>query len=123
MAEYLRAFVIGSSYPVFLPHFIAVAGLDESNINYTYKQYSFIAPLYYGLMNMISLYIAFRLKLSNRQRYILIGAVSPLIVVLFSYLFNTYDYQGTDWINYGARLFAMHFLIWNIIVYYLNRIV
>jgi hypothetical protein len=120
---YLRAFVIGSSFPVFLPHFIAVAGLDESTINYTYKQYSFIAPLYYGLMNMLSLYIAFRLKLSDRQRYILIGAVSPLIVMLFSYIFKTYDYQGTEWITYGAGLFAKHFLIWNTIVYYLNRVV
>lgn len=121
--EYLRAFVIGSSFPVFLPHFIAVAGLDESTINYTYKQYSFIAPLYYGLMNMLSLYIAFRLKLSSRQRYLLIGAVSPLVVMSFSYIFNTYDYRGTEWITYGTRLFAMHFLIWNTVVYYLNRVV
>ncbi len=67
---YIREFVIGSSFPVFLPHFIAVAGLDESKLNYTYKQYTFIAPLYYGLMNVISLLLAIRLKLSDRQRYL-----------------------------------------------------
>jgi hypothetical protein len=121
--EYLRAFVIGSSFPVFLPHFIAVAGLDESKLNYTYKQYTFVAPLYYGLMNVISLLLAIRLKLSDRQRYLLIGTLSPLIVIFFSYTFETYDYQGTEWIPYGIGLFAKHFLIWNVIVYFLNRVV
>jgi hypothetical protein len=121
--EYIRAFVIGSSFPVFLPHFLAVANLDERNLNYTYKQYTFIAPLYYGLMNAISLLLAIKLKLSDRQRYLLIGTLSPLIVILFSYTFQTYDYQGIEWLTYGAGLFVKHFLIWNVIVYFLNRVV
>jgi hypothetical protein len=121
--EYLRAFVIGSSFPVFLPHFITVANLDERDLNYTYKQYTFVAPLYYGVMNMVSLLLAKQLKLSDRQRYLLIGTLSPLIVLLFSYTFETYDYQGTEWLTYGAGLFVKHFLIWNIIVYFLNRVV
>jgi hypothetical protein len=119
--EYLRAFVIGSSLPVFLPHFIAVAGLDETKINYTYKQYTFIAPLYYGLMNMLSLWIALLFHLSSRQRYVIIGTLSPLIVISFSYLFKTYKYKGNEWIHYGLGLFIKHFLIWNIIIYYLNK--
>jgi hypothetical protein len=121
--KYLRAFVIGSSMPVFLPHFIAVAGLDESKINYTYKQYSFIAPLYYGIMNMISLFVALQFGLSDRQRYLLIGTLSPLIVMTFSYLFETYDYQGGEWLQYGIGLFIKHFLIWNVIVFYLNKLI
>jgi hypothetical protein len=119
--EYLRAFVLGSSFIVFLPHFIAVAGLDEAKINYTYKQYTFVAPVYYGLMNMISLYLAIVFNLSNRKRYLFIGTVSPLIVILFSYFFKTYDYQGNEWLEYGFGLFLKHFLIWNIIVYSLNE--
>jgi hypothetical protein len=119
--EYLRAFVIGSSMPVFLPHFIAVAGLDETKMNYTYKQYTFIAPLYYGLMNVISLWIALLFHLSSRERYVIIGTISPLIVISFSYMFKTYDYKGKEWIHYGLGLFIKHFLIWNIIIYYLNK--
>jgi len=119
--KYLRAFVIASSFLVVLPHFIAVASLDESKINYTYKQYTFIAPLYYGVMNMISLYLALQFNLSNRQRYLLIGTISPLIVVLSAYLFKTYQYEDTQWLSYGIRLFIMHFLIWNIVVYHLNN--
>jgi hypothetical protein len=121
--DYLRAFVIGSSFLVFLPHFIAVAGIDEAKLNYTYKQYTFVAPLYYGLMNMISLYIALVFGLSTRQRYLLIGSLSPLIVISFSYFFKTYDYKGNEWLQYGVGLFIKHFLIWNLIVYTLNEYV
>ena len=119
--EYLRAFVIGSSMLVFLPHFIAVAGLDERKLNYTYKQYTFVAPLYYGLMNMLSLFLAIQFHLSSRQRYVLIGTLSPLLVTSFSYLFKTYDYEGSEWVSYAVGLFIKHFLIWNLVVYSLNK--
>ncbi len=121
--EYLRAFVIASSYVVFLPHFIAVAGLDENKINYTYKEYTFVAPAYYGLMNILSLYIAITFHFTNRQRYLLIGTLSPLIVISFAYLFKTYDYTYNEWLRYSVSLFVKHFLIWNLIVYYLNEYV
>lgn len=114
--NYLRAFVIGSSFPVIFPHLFAVSRLDESKINYTYEQYSFVAPVYYGLMNMISLYIALSFHLTNRQRYLFIGTISPLIVISFSYLMKTYKYQGNQWLKYGLGLFVKHFLIWNIVV-------
>jgi drug/metabolite transporter superfamily protein YnfA len=121
--EYLRAFVIGSSFLVFFPHFLAVAGLDERKLNYTYKQYTFVAPVYYGLLNMISLFIAISFGLSSRQRYLLVGSLSPLIVVAFSYSFQTYDYEGREWLTYGAGLFVKHFLIWNIVVFLLDKYV
>jgi len=121
--EYLRAFVIGSSLLVFLPHFIAVAGLDERKLNYTYKQYTFVTPLYYGLMNMLSLFISLQFGLSSRQKYLLIGTISPLIVASFSYSLQTYDYEGYEWLTYGAGLFVKHFLIWNIVVFLLDKYV
>jgi hypothetical protein len=121
--EYLRAFVIASSILVVLPHFYAVANLDERNINYTYKQYTFVAPIYYGLMNMLSLFLATTFHLTPRSRYLLIGTISPLIVVSFSYFFQTYDYSEDEWIRYAVGLFIKHFLIWNVIVYALDRFV
>lgn len=121
--NYLREFVIGSSILVILPHFYAVANLDETRLNYTYKQYTFVAPFYYGIMNMLSLYLAILLQLSPRGRYLLIGTISPLVVISFSYFTKTYDYAGDEWIKYGIGLFIKHFLIWNIIVYTLNKFI
>ena len=121
--NYLRALVIGSSVIVTLPHLLTVANLDEEKINYTYKQYSFIAPIYYGLMNALSLFLAITLNLSSRERYILIGTISPLVVISFSYLNKTYTYEGIEWIQYSVGLFLKHFLIWNIVVFLLDKYV
>lgn len=119
--EYLRAFVIGSSYLVFFPHFLAVGTANESELNYTYKQYTFVAPIYLGCMNMISLFIANTYHLSNRMRYVIIGSISPLLVSSFSYIFQTYNYSKERWIKYVLGLFMKHFLIFNIIIYSLNK--
>lgn len=119
--DYLRAFVIGSSYLVFFPHFFAVGTADEKQLNYTYKQYTFVAPIYLGLMNMISLLVASTYHLSRRMRYVLIGSISPLLVSSFSYLFKTYNYSNERWIIYVIGLFMKHFLIFNIIIYSLDK--
>jgi len=120
--SYLRAFVIASTIIVVFPHYLVVSSLDKSKINYTYEYYSFIAPIYYGLMNMLSLYLAIKLNLNDRQRYILIGILSPIIVFLYSYNFKTYDYNTNKrWLIYFIGIFVQHFLIWNIVVYLLNK--
>lgn len=121
--NYFRAFVIGTSILVVLPHYFAVATADSSKLNYTYEQYTFIAPLYYGMMNVISLYIALSLSLSRRERYLLIGVLSPLIVILFSHLMQTYSYTETEWFIYAIGLITKHFLIWNIVVFFLDKFV
>lgn len=119
--EYLRAFVIGSSYLVFFPYFLAVGAADEKQLNYTYKDYTFVAPLYLGIMNMISLYFANTYALSRRMRYVLFGSISPVIVSCFSYIFQTYNYSNERWISYAVGLFIKHFLIFNIIIYSLDK--
>jgi hypothetical protein len=121
--SYLRAFVIGTSALIVFPHYFAVATADPSNLNYTYEQYTFIAPLYYGLMNVLSLYLALLFSLSRRERYLLIGTLSPLIVITFSYVMQTYSYNKTEWFNYAIGLFTKHFLIWNIVVFFLDKFV
>jgi hypothetical protein len=121
--NYLRAFVIGSSILVVLPHFLAVANLDPATMNYTYEDYTLAAPMYYGILNMLSLYLALAFHFSRRQRYLLIGTLSPLFVISMSYFFKTYTYQGAQWLRYGLGLFAKHFLIWNLVVYTLDMFV
>lgn len=121
--NYLRAFVIASSILVVLPHFIGVAQLDTTKMNYTYEEYTIVAPIYYGLMNMISLFLAISLNLSSRERYILNGTISPLLVISFSYLSNAYIYDTEEWLKYGIHLFIKHFLIWNVVIFLLDKYV
>jgi hypothetical protein len=121
--SYLRAFVIASGILVVFPHYLAVATANEAKLNYSFKQYAFVAPVYYGLMNMLSLYLALTFQLGNRERYLLIGTVSPLIVISASYIFQTYTYTKEEWTRYAVGLFLKHFLIWNIVVYLLDKYV
>ena len=121
--SFLRAFVLGTSALVVFPHYFAVANADVSKLNYTYETYTFIAPLYYGLMNVLSLYLALSFSLSRRQRYLLIGIISPLIVVAFSYVTKTYTYSDMEWVQYATGLILKHFLNWNIVVFSLDKFV
>jgi hypothetical protein len=121
MSEYLRAFVIGSSYLVFFPHFLAVGMSDNKQLNYSYKEYTFVAPVYLGLINMISLYFTNIYNLSRRMRYIIFGSISPLLVSSFSLIFQTYNYTNERWIIYVIGLFIKHFLIFNIIIFSLDK--
>jgi hypothetical protein len=121
--NYLKAFVIASSALVFFPHYFAVATADKAKLNYSYEQYTFIAPVYYGLMNMLSLYFALLFNLTSRQRYLIVGTISPLIVISVSFFFKTYTYEKNEWIQYSLGLFLKHFLIWNIVVFLLDKYV
>ena len=55
--KYLKDFVLGSSYLVFLPYFYSVHN-SQSTKNYSYYEYTLVAPVWFGIWNIISLIIA-----------------------------------------------------------------
>ena len=118
MNGYLKSFIIGSSWPVIILFLIVVARLK--NKNYRYDTYSMIAPVYLGLMNMLSLYLARRYNLSLRMRYVVIGLISPLIVIAIGMSLGSYNFTCREWQLYSMRLIVKHFLIFNVIVYLLE---
>jgi len=121
MSNYLRSFVIGSSLPVFFLFFYKVAHISNTIKNYPYTQYSLIAPLYFGIMNAISLFIATRYSLTLRQRLLLIGAISPIIVISLAKIINSYNFTNEEWIRYAIRVIIKHILVFNVIIYALEK--
>jgi hypothetical protein len=121
--RYLRSFVIGSSFPVFVIFFLVVMNISTNTKNYTYENYTLIAPIYLGVMNMLALYLANEFELSLRMRYIIIGIISPLVVIMFAYITHSYNFNGEEWRKYAATLVVQHFLIFNIIVYGLEKLI
>ena len=121
MNNYLRSFIIGSSLPVFISFFLRVATLDNKIKNYSYKSYSIIAPLYLGLMNMISLCLTANYNIPLRRRLIIIGIISPIIVILFAKLIGSYNFTRDEWIKYSIKLLIKHFLIYNTVIYFLEK--
>lgn len=120
MFQNLKSFIIGSSYPVIYLFVMSVLALENTQ-NYSVQQYFSLAPLWLGLMNIMAGKLRKKYNLSLRQSYLIFGLVSPLIVILFAMGTNAYDYSSQEWSEYSIYLITKHFLIFNIIIYFLEK--
>jgi hypothetical protein len=123
--QFLRAFVIGSSFFVFFPYFFIVSSLKKTNVNYSYKYYTFLAPIALGLFNVLSLYLSIIFNLTEINRFILISLLAPTLVALTVYFFKAYNNLNTfsDWFNYLWKLYLLYFIVFNFDVYLLDKYV
>jgi len=121
--EYIRAFVIGSSFLVFLPYFFAVSRFNSKDFNFSYVPYTFLAPISLGLMNVFSLFIANKLHLSKENRFVLISLLAPTLVLFTIVFFKIYNYTRQEWIHHTVNLYIMYFYVWNFVVYNLDKYV
>jgi len=120
--QYLRAFVIGSSFFVFIPYFMAVKSFDKKLVNYSYENYTLYAPIGLGLYNVISLYIANKFNLTKKNRFLLISILAPTLVVLTVYFLKAYNYTSMQqWCNHIWKLYLLYFVVFNFVVYYLDK--
>jgi hypothetical protein len=119
--EYLRAFVIGSSYLAFLPFFYSVYGFEKEKFNFDYSLYTFLAPPTLGLMNVISLFIANKLNINKKQRFLLTSIIAPTIVVITVIYFNIYNYTLEEWVSHIVQLYLLYFIVFNSVIYALDR--
>ena len=118
---YLRAFVIGSSFLVFLPYFWAVSGFKKSKFNFDFTYYVFIAPPALGVMNMVSLLITDYFHLTNRMRYLIASVIAPTCILMLVKYFNIYNYTKEEWIQHIFYLYLLYFVVFNFIVYFLDK--
>ncbi len=133
--KYLRAFIVGSSFVAILPFFLIVnsANLKISEYihlfkilaphkrHYSFEQYVFIAPLFLGFTNMLSLYISTKYNILESNRYLWCSLLVPTFVILFSFIGKFYSFNQTEWINYTLIIYSGHFIFWNYIVPYLEN--
>jgi len=118
--KYLLNFLIGSSWFVTLPFFIAVNNMGSIK-SYSYFDYTTIAPVYLGFWNIISLIIAKKLNFSLRERLLFITPITYILSNIAVKILKSYNYTDKEWNLYDFKLFVTHFIIWNIIVYYIEK--
>jgi len=117
--KYLRSFVIGSSFPVFVIWFLSYMKAENSTV--TYATYTILNPLYFGLMNMLALWLRLAYKISLRQSYIIIGLLSAFIISSLTTFFNWYGFSKTEqYLKYYLGIIISHLLTFNIIIYFLE---
>jgi len=118
--KYLKQFIIGSSYLVFLPYFYAVQK-SRTNKNYTYFHYTLVAPVWLGLWNVISLIISERFNLSMQMRFVVVSIISSLSIMFIATYFNTYNFTKDEWKKYYFHIFIKYLMIWNLVVYNIEK--
>jgi len=123
--KYLREFIIGSSFPVVFLFFYYtyqhITSKDDSKYKYKYSylQYTMVAPLWFGIWNIISLKIAEKYRLSVRQRFLVVSFLSILSIYLIAH--QVYNKTQEEWYVYYRNQFIRYMVTWNIIIYYINK--
>lgn len=113
----LKSFIIGSSFPVFILFFLAVRQMDQKIRNFTYQDYTLIAPLYLGLMNILG-----GVLFQGTNRYLYTGLLSGSIVAMIATLLKTYKYSRERWLQYYFHIIFKHVVIYTIIVQSLSQL-
>lgn len=148
--KYLREFIIGSSFPVVVLFYRSVYmniqkkkltnpdyfdTLSDKEIPFlwnkiwpggyeyfSYFRYTITAPIYFGLWNILSLVIAKHFNLSFRMRFITISILSSIFMMIFQTIYNIYEFKTKREFNkYYLHIFIKYMLIWNLIIYNLEK--
>ena len=120
MEKYLKAFTIGSSYPVFFIFMFIVKNIKSKK--YKFDNYIFLLPVYFGLVNLVSLLWQEAFHLSYDQRYLLVGIASSMLTSFFSLYKKTYNWESiNDKIKYIIMIWILHNFVIQIIMKNLNK--
>ena len=88
----------------------------------TYFWYSNMVPLFFGILNIISLIIAEHFGLTLRNRFVVIGITSWLFMMVRQTINNTYNFKTKDqFMTYYIKMFILYMFIWNVVIYNLEK--
>ena len=119
--KYLKQFLAGSSSIVVIPFYYGFNKLKRKE--YSFFNYSIIAPLWFGIWNVLSFILAEQLKLSIKQRFLFISLISCLSIVIFNKYNNTYDFTNKQWQKYYSMMIFAYLFTWNIVIYNIENLI
>lgn len=122
MNQYLKSFIIGSSFPVVIPFLFTVSQFKPSFFHFDYKIYSLIAPLFLGLMNVFYLAVQQVFGLSLTMRFGLMAMIAPTTVLITVYLLNIYTYTKEQWTSHIIKTYLLYATLSLIVIPYLESV-
>ena len=124
MSEYLKSFVIGSSWFVFIMFFMAVYNYNEKKIiNYNYDDYTIKAPLFLGCASVFAKFLHLNYNLSLKKSLFITSLITFTIVSTGITIFKSYKYKSfKQWCEQYLTVFVGHLLTFNYIVYKLEML-
>lgn len=116
MQDYLKSFIIGSSWIVFIFFFVPVSQFGDIK-NFDYKRYTFIAPLFLGLLNTFGLFLQKNYNLNDFKRFLYTGLIGAILVSIVITLFKAYNFSTTErWIRQYINLQLIYFFTFSIVI-------
>ena len=91
--KYLISFLCGANILIFAPYILFRFNPDyyyRKQANYRFELYIIIGPLYFGVMNMLALYLSERYVVSKPKSYLFIILLATFITTLASYYIRAY---------------------------------
>lgn len=114
--DYLLSFLIGSSILNSAHFLVTVSKMAKNERHFQYKYYSVTTPIYFGLLNMLIVFLHKKYKISFTKLYLLFGFLSPLFILFLVEYNQAYDWNKRDFGAYVPRLFMAHFLTFNLLL-------
>ncbi len=124
MNEYLKSFVIGSSWFAFIIFFYAVYSYEQQNIiNYKFDEYTFKAPIVLGLIALIAKYIYLNTNLSLWKSLLLTSICSSILVMIGITVNKSYSFKSQKrWYLQYLTILIGHTFTFTIVVYNLEKL-
>lgn len=114
----MNPFIVGTSILVVLPFYLRVMNID--NKHYSYELYSILAPLYFGLMNVLAYHLS--LRYGSFRGYLLTTFISVAIVFSINLYSKMYPFTtSSQWLKYLARLLGAHGFTYLVVLRTLSR--
>ena len=94
---------------------------------FSFKNYSIAAPIYFGLMNSLSLFMGKSFEMSLQKRLFVISIISIVFIVSLNYFYSRHiykpysTYDAKKWMYYILRNGLKHLIVYNIIMYYIEE--
>ena len=123
MNKYLKSFVIGCSFFSFFLFFVAVDCYSQQKIiNYTYRDYTFKAPIALGTIGVIAKYLYVKTNLSLWKSLLVTSLASSFSVMIGITYFQSYKFTKIErWFLQYLQILLGHTITFTVIVYWLEN--
>lgn len=134
--KYLRHFIIGSSFPVFISFFIAVNNLIKNKslklldiknklnvpLKFNYFRYTITMPFWFGILNVFSNILGDQFNLDLRTQYVLTAIFGWLVLISVLEISEVYNYNQKQWNIHYINTLIYYLFIWNVVVYLIEKL-
>ena len=127
MAELIKAFLSGCSYPAFAPFFWGFHTLKSQynmdNMNKLFGKnsdpyflYTLTAPVYFGIMSVLTILVSKIFNINFRYAFLITSLISPTLVSIFIKVFDLYTFSEERWIKQYLYLLLFHSFTYNVVI-------